>query len=112
MCTAVRIVILAATKERRAALRRAAVGTAWQVVAAVGDVDEAVDRLRALHAKVLVVDAASGASTDHVRTPVGDVLLVGVGDLAGADAVVPAEDLGRLPGALADLLHAGGDHTH
>jgi hypothetical protein len=114
VCTAVRIVVLAPTKERRAVLRRAAVGTAWQVVAAVADVDEAVDRLRALHGKILVVDGAYDRPSGRIRAAVGDVLVVGVGggEVDGADAVVPPGELGRLPGTLADLLHAGGDHTH
>jgi hypothetical protein len=82
------------------------------VVAAVADLDEAVDRLHALHAKVLVIDAGGGVTADRVRAAGPDVLLVGVGDLAGADAVVPADDLDRLPGTLADVLHHRGDHTH
>lgn len=99
------------------ALRRAAVGVAWQVVAAVPDVDAAVDRLTTLRGRVLVIDGAvDGAATGQVsarlRAAVPEVLLVGVGDVSGVDATVPAGDPGRLPGALAEVLHAGGDHIH
>lgn len=109
--------MLAATKERRAALRRAAVGVEWQVVAAVADIDAAVDRLTTLRGRVLVIDggiegAATGQVSARLRAAVPDVLLVGVGDVGGVDAAVPADDPRRLPGVLTDVLHAGGDHTH
>lgn len=117
MCTAVRIVVLAPTSERQLVLRRAAVGVAWQVVAAVGDVDAAIDRLTALRGRVVVVDGAiDGAGTGEValrlRRAAPDVLLVGTGEVADTDALVDADRLDRLPAVLADVLHTSGDHTH
>lgn len=117
MCTAVRIVVLAPTGERQLALRRAAIGEAWQVVAAVGDADAAIDRLTALRGKVVVVDGGvDGAGTGEVavrlRRAAPGVLLVGTGEVAGTDAVVDADGLDRLPEVLARVLHASGDHTH
>lgn len=107
----------APTRERQVSVRRAAVGVAWQVVAMVADVDAAIDRLTALHGRVLVVDgavpgAASGEVAALVRSAVPDVLLVGIGAMAGADATVAGVESGRLPTVLADVLHASGDHTH
>lgn len=117
MCSAVRIVVCAPTSARRAALRRAAVGVTWQVVAAVADVDTAVDRMVALRGRVLVVDGAltgavAGDVAAGVRAVLPEVLLVGVGRVAGADAIIDADALHRLPRVLADVLHAGGDHRH
>jgi len=117
MCTAERIVVLAATSERQLVLRRAVIGEAWQVVAAVGDVDAVIDRLTALRGKVVVVDdRVDGAGTGEVavrlRGAAPDVLLVGAGEVAGTDAEVDADGLDRLPEVLAHLLHARGDHTH
>ncbi|HSJ46759.1 MAG TPA: hypothetical protein VK923_18940 [Euzebyales bacterium] len=107
----------APTRERQVALRRAAVGVAWQVVALVADVDAATDRLAAARGRVLVVDAAvpgagSGEVAARVRNAAPGVLLVGIGEVAGTDAGVAAEEPGRLPDVLADVLHAGGDHPH
>jgi hypothetical protein len=113
MCTAVRIVVLAPTRERQLALRRAAIGEAWQVVAAVGDVEAAIDRLTTLRGKVVVVDGAgTGEVVVRLRRAAPDVRLVGIGEVAGTDAVVDADALDRLPEVLARVLHAKGDHTH
>jgi hypothetical protein len=38
--------------------------------------------------------------------------VVGVGEVAGVDAVVPAGGLGGLREAMRELLHASGDHAH
>lgn len=56
MCSAVRIVVCAVAHERRLALRRAAVGVEWQVVATAATVDEALERVVALRGRILVVD--------------------------------------------------------
>lgn len=117
MCTAVRIVVCAPTRERQVAVRRAAVGVAWQVVAMVADVEAAIDRLAALRGRVLVVDGAvpgagSGEVAARVRSAAPGVLLVGIGDVAGTDAAAAADEPGRLPEVLSAVLHASGDHTH
>lgn len=107
----------APTRARRSAVRRAAVGVAWQVVAIAADVDTAIERLAVLRGRVLVVDGAvPGAGTGDVaarlRSAAPDVLLVGIGEVADTDAGVPADEPERLPEVLADVLHASGDHTH
>lgn len=98
------------------ALRRAAAGVEWQVVAATGDVDDAIDALARLHARILLLDAEVAAGADEVvdrlRTVRPDALLVGFGDVAGAHAMVPTQRPDELPGVLAALLHARGDHRH
>jgi hypothetical protein len=38
--------------------------------------------------------------------------VVGVGEVAGTDAVVPAGALEGLRDAMRELLHASGDHAH
>ena len=117
MCFAVRIVVVAPTRQRRLALRRAAVSAEWEVV---GDAESAVDgvaKVTALRARFMVLDeTAAGADTAGVAANLGAlrprVFLVGVGDVAGADARVAATDLPQLRTVLAGLLHDSGDHAH
>jgi DNA-binding NarL/FixJ family response regulator len=117
MCTAVRIVVAAADRERRLELRRAAVTAEWEVV---GEADgpeaavrEAVDR----RARFLVLDASAAgprpeALVRRLRSTNPNALVVGVGEVAGVDAVVPAGGRGGLREAMRELLHASGDHAH
>jgi hypothetical protein len=115
VCFAVRIVVAAPTRERRLALRRAAVSAEWEVVADAGTTAEAVDRAIALRARILVVDAATAGSQRSADGLAGlrpRVFLVGVGEVAGADASVPPDGLANLRAVLADLLHDAGDHVH
>ena len=117
MCYAVRIVVVAPTQERRLALRRAAVGAEWEVVAAVGDAAEALDRVTALRARVLVVDEDAAGPDPAALAPAlaglrPRVFLVGVGDVPGAQAAVGTDGLPRLRAVLADVLHTAGDHSH
>ena len=117
MCSAIRIVVCAPTRDRQVEVRRAAVGDAWQVVAMADELDAAIDRLAVLRGRVLVVDAAvpgagTGAVAGRLRAAAPDVLLVGIGDVADADVAVAVDEPGRLPAVLADLLHARGDHAH
>jgi hypothetical protein len=115
VCTAVRLVVCAPTHERRLALRRACAGVAWEVVAAVGGVEDALARVAALRAQVLIVDHDVAPPEDlgaRLRRTEERASLVGVGAVAGAAATVPSDDLGRLPATLASVLHARGDHRH
>ncbi len=115
MCVAVRLVVWAPTHERRLALRRAATGVEWEVVAAVGTADEALARVAGLHAQVLVVDEGVAPPDDLVARLHGAraaAALVGVGAVQGAAATVPPDDLTALPGVLAAVLHTAGDHRH
>jgi DNA-binding NarL/FixJ family response regulator len=117
MCTAVRIVVAAAERERRLQLRRAAVTAEWEVV---GEADgpeaayrEALDR----RARFLVLDASAAgprpeALARRLRSTSPGALLVGVGEVAGADATVAPDGLDGLRDAMRELLHAGGDHRH
>lgn len=117
MCVAVRIVVAAATRERRLQLRRAAVSAEWEVVAAVEDADAAVAKVTGLRARVLVLDeSASGqdATTigERLRRLRPPAVLVGVGGIDGAHAVIAADALASLRHTIAEALHATGDHRH
>ena len=117
MCTAVRIVVAAAERERRLELRRAAVTAEWEVV---GEADgpqaaytEAVER----RARFLVLDASAAGPRPEVlvrrlRSTSPNAFVVGVGEVAGVDATVPGGALDGLREAMRDLLHASGDHQH
>jgi DNA-binding NarL/FixJ family response regulator len=117
MCTAVRIVVAAADRERRLELRRAAVTAEWEVV---GEADgpqaaylESVER----RARFLVLDASAAgdrpeALARRLKSASPNAFVVGVGEVAGADAVVAADGLDGLRGVMRDLLHATADHQH
>jgi DNA-binding NarL/FixJ family response regulator len=117
MCTAVRIVVAAAERERRLELRRAAVTAEWEVV---GEADtpeaayrEAVER----RARFLVLDASAAGPRPEVlvrrlKSTSPNAFVVGVGDVAGVDATVGPDDLTALRDTMAGLLHDSGDHTH
>jgi DNA-binding NarL/FixJ family response regulator len=117
MCTAVRVVVAAAERERRLALRRATVTAEWEVVGeaadAAGAYSEAIER----RGRFLVIEAdlAGGgweALLRRLRSISPNLLVVGVGEVAGADASVPGDRLGDLRAAMRDLLHDRGDHQH
>jgi DNA-binding NarL/FixJ family response regulator len=117
MCTAVRVVVAAAERERRLALRRATVTAEWEVVGeaadAAGAYSEAIER----RARFLVVEAELAgdgweALLRRLRSVSPNLLVVGVGEVAGADAAVPAGALDDLRATMRDLLHDRGDHQH
>lgn len=116
MCFAVRIVVVAPTRERRLALRRAAVSAEWEVVGEAEDAAGGVARAGALRARFVVLDEAAVGDSAAAAAELADlqprVFLVGVGDVDGADAQVAGDGLTDLRGVLADLLHRSGDHTH
>src|SRR5215207_2958008 len=117
MCTAVRIVVAAADRERRLELRRAAVAAEWEVV---GEADgpeaayvEAVER----RARFLVLEASAAgprpeALVRRLRSTSPNAFVIGVGDVPGVDATVAAASLDGLRGTMRDLLHSSGDHQH
>ncbi len=117
MCTAVRIVVAAADRERRLELRRASVTAEWEVV---GEADgpeaayaEAVER----RARFLVLDAgAAGPRPEllvrRLRSTSPNAFVVGVGEVSGVDATVAADGLDGLREVMRDLLHSSGDHQH
>src|SRR5262245_8285829 len=117
VCTAVRIVVAAPTRERRLALRRAVVTAEWEVV---GEADgpqaayaEAVER----RARFLVLDAAAAGDRPEtlarrLRSVSPLAFVVGVGAVPGAHASVAADGLDRLRDTLRALLHDAGDHAH
>jgi DNA-binding NarL/FixJ family response regulator len=117
MCTAVRIVVAAADRERRLELRRAALTAEWEVVGEAADhhgaYTEAVER----RARFLVLDASAAGPRPEVlvrrlRSTSPNAFVVGVGDVQGVDTTVPAGALDGLRDAMRDLLHASGDHQH
>jgi DNA-binding NarL/FixJ family response regulator len=117
MCTAVRIVVAAADRERRLQLRRATVTAEWEVVGEADAPEPAVREALERRARFLVLDASAAgprpaALASRLRSSRPDALVVGVGEVAGVDAVVAADALDGLREAMRELLHAGGDHTH
>ena len=117
MCTAVRIVVAAAERERRLELRRAAVTAEWEVVGEAADANgayvEAVER----RARFLVLDASAAgtrpeALVRRLRSTSPNAFVVGVGEVPGVDATVAAGALDGLRDAMRALLHASGDHPH
>jgi hypothetical protein len=112
MCTAVRIVVAAADRERRLELRRAAV-TAEREDGPEAAYGEAVER----RARFLVLDASAAGPRPEVlvrrlRSTSPNAFVVGVGEVAGVDASVGSDDLDGLRDTMRDLLHASGDHQH
>ena len=117
MCTAVRIVVAAAERERRLELRRAAVTAEWEVVGEAADANaahvEAVER----RARFLVLDASAAgprpeALVRRLRSTSPNAFVVGVGEVAGTDATVPDGALDGLRDTMRELLHSSGDHQH
>lgn len=117
MCFAVRIVVVAPTRQRRLSLRRAAVSAEWEVVGDAESPADGVAKVTALRARFMVLDeTAAGSDAAGVAATLAAlqprVFLVGVGEVAGADARIAAGDLPRLRTVLAGLLHDSGDHAH
>ncbi len=117
MCSAVRVVVAAVERERRLALRRATVTAEWEVVGESSDAADAYGEAVERRARFLVVEADLAgdgwqALLRRLRSVSPNVLVVGVGEVAGADACVAAGELDRLRATMRDLLHERGDHQH
>jgi DNA-binding NarL/FixJ family response regulator len=117
MCTAVRIVVAAADRQRRLELRRAAVTAEWEVVGEAADADAAYTEAVERRANFLVLDASGAgprpeALVRRLKSTSPNLLVVGVGPVAGSDATVPADALEGLRDTMRDLLHDRGDHRH
>jgi DNA-binding NarL/FixJ family response regulator len=117
MCTAVRIVVAAAERERRLELRRAVVTAEWEVVGEADGPEAAYGEAVERRARFLVLDASAAGPRPEVlvrrlRSTSPNAFVVGVGEVAGADAVVPDGALDGLRDTMRDLLHASGDHQH
>jgi hypothetical protein len=117
MCTAVRIVVAAAERERRLELRRAAVTAEWEVVGEAADAEGAYAEAVERRARFLVLDASAAGPRPEVlvrrlRSTSPSAFVVGVGEVPGVDAGVDGDALDGLRDAMRDLLHASGDHQH
>jgi DNA-binding NarL/FixJ family response regulator len=117
MCTAVRIVVAAAERERRLELRRAAVTAEWEVVGEADDPEAAYGEAVERRARFLVLDASAAGPRPEVlvrrlRSTSPNALVVGVGEVPGVDATIAADALDGLRDAMRDLLHSSGDHQH
>jgi DNA-binding NarL/FixJ family response regulator len=117
VCTAVRIVVAAAERDRRLELRRAAVTAEWEVVGEApepeGAYREAVDR----RARFLVLDASAAgarprAIARRLKSTNPDAFVVGIGEVDGMDATLDGAELARLREVMRELLHTSGDHVH
>jgi hypothetical protein len=117
MCTAVRIVVAAAERERRLELRRAAVTAEWEVVGEADEANAAYTEAVERRARFLVLDASAAGPRPEVlvrrlKSTSPNAFVVGVGEVAGVDASVGAGALDGLRDAMRDLLHESGDHQH
>jgi DNA-binding NarL/FixJ family response regulator len=117
VCTAVRIVVAAAERPRRLELRRASVAAEWEVVGEAADAEGAYREAVERRARFLVLDASAAGPRPEVlarrlRSTSPTALVVGVGDVPGADTTVPADGLDGLRDAMRSLLHGSGDHQH
>jgi len=117
MCTAVRIVVAATERERRLELRRAAVTAEWEVVGEAADANAAYVEAVERRARFLVLDASAAgprpeALVRRLRSTSPNAFVVGVGEVAGADATVPDGALDGLRDTMRELLHSSGDHQH
>jgi len=119
VCTAVRIVVAAAGRERRLELRRAAVTAEWEVVGEAAEPEAAYREAVERRARFLVLDAsaagprpASIARRVKSTDPNAFVVGVGTGEVAGMDATLSTAELDRLRDVMRDLLHTSGDHEH
>jgi DNA-binding NarL/FixJ family response regulator len=117
VCTAVRIVVAAAERERRLELRRAAVTAEWEVVGEAAEAEAAYREAVERRARFLVLDASAAgprpaAIARRVKTVQPNAFVVGVGEVDGMDATLPPAELDRLRDVMRDLLHTSGDHEH
>ena len=117
MCTAVRIVVAAAERDRRLELRRAAVTAEWEVVGEAAEPEAAYREAVERRARFLVLDASAagprpGAIARRLKSTNPNAFVVGVGDLGGLDATLTDGELERLRDVMRDLLHSSGDHAH
>ncbi len=117
MCTAVRIVVAAAERERRLELRRAAVTAEWEVVGEAAEPEAAYREAVERRARFLVLDASAAGPRPasiarRIKSTNPNAFVIGVGEVAGLDATLPAGDLDRLRDVMRDLLHTSGDHEH
>jgi hypothetical protein len=117
MCTAVRIVVAAAERERRLELRRAAVTAEWEVVGEADGSEAAYGEAVERRARFLVLDASAAGPRPEVlvrrlRSASPNAFVIGVGEVEGVDATVAAEALDGLRDTMRDLLHQSGDHQH
>ncbi len=117
MCTAVRIVVAAAERARRLELRRAAVTAEWEVVGEAAEPEAAYREAVERRARFLVLDASAAgqrpeAIVRRLKSTSPAAFVIGVGEVAGVDAAVPADGLGGLRETMRELLHAQGDHQH
>jgi DNA-binding NarL/FixJ family response regulator len=117
MCTAVRIVVAAAERERRLELRRAAVTAEWEVVGEAGDPETAYAEAVERRARFLVLDASAAGPRPEVlvrrlKSTSPTAFVVGLGEVQGVDAAIPADAVEELRDTMRELLHQRGDHQH
>ena len=108
MCRALKVLCAAGDRERLAELKRAAVGTHWELVGGASSVEELERQMAEFEPDVVVVDAGLGdQAVDSVRGAGGrPARLVAVGRLARADA--QASEMGEVRAAILGLPRPGG----
>ena len=117
MCTAVRIVVAAAERDRRLELRRATVTAEWEVVGEAADPEAAYREAVERRARFLVLDSSAAgprpqAIARRFKSTNPNAFVIGVGEVEGMDATLDGGDIEKLRNVMADLLHTSGDHQH
>ena len=107
MCRALKVLCAAADRSRLAELKRAAVGTHWELVGGASSVPELEQQIAEFEPDVVVVDVGLGEqAVDSVRGAGRPARLVAVGRLTGADA--EAAEVEEVRAAILGLPHPGG----
>ena len=89
MCRALKVLCAAPDRDRLTALKRAAVGVAWELVGGAASLQELPDQLASWRPDVVVLDASLGTAAVRAARDSGrSVRVVSVGELPGSDAVV------------------------
>ena len=117
MCTAVRIVVAAAERDRRLELRRATVTAEWEVVGEAAGPEAAYREAVERRARFLVLDSSAAgprpqAIAHRLKSTNPDAFVIGVGEGEGMDATLDGGDIEKLRTVMAELLHTSGDHQH
>jgi hypothetical protein len=117
VCTAVRIVVAAAERDRRLELRRATVTAEWEVVGEAAGPEAAYREAVERRARFLVLDSSAAGPRPHaiarrLKSTNPNAFVIGVGEVEGMDATLDGGDIEKLRTVMAELLHTSGDHQH
>lgn len=113
MCRALKVLCAAPDRERLAGLKMAAASVAWELVGGARSAEELGAQVADRAPDVVVVDSALGEpAVSAARAAAGErrlrIVVVGPGDLAGADARAPAASTEDVRAAILGMPAPGG----